>query len=124
MSAQFHSFFDIQPASQIANPEPTYQKSSDKAPYHVGILPDVELESFAINKDGHGCQSSTSKQSSHNGTQTPKTPTELEDSRPATPSHDDGFARERTWNADPMTKWRILCCCLIYFSNGMNDAGE
>jgi hypothetical protein len=27
------------------------------------------------------------------------------------------------WNAEPMTKWRSLCCCMIYFSNGINDSG-
>lgn len=123
MSAPFHSLFDIQPTSQIANPEPAYKKSTDKAPHHIGVLPDVELENFAVKKDGNDRQQSASKQSPQNGAVTPKTLTELENSRPATPTHDDGFARERTWNADPMTKWRILCCCLIYFSNGMNDAG-
>ncbi|EMD86317.1 hypothetical protein COCC4DRAFT_166527 [Bipolaris maydis ATCC 48331] len=122
MSAPFHSLFDIQPTSQIANPEPAYKKSTDKAPHHIGVLPDVELENFAVKKDGNDRQQSASKQSPQNGAVTPKTLTELENSRPATPTHDDGFARERTWNADPMTKWRILCCCLIYFSNGMNDA--
>ena len=124
MSGSFHSLFDIHPAPKITNPQPTHQKNTDTAPHHIGVLPDVELEYFATNKHGQDRQPSTLKQSSHNGTQTPITPTELENSRPATPSHDDGFVRERTLNADPMTKWRIMCCCLIYFSNGMNDAGE
>ncbi|KNG51613.1 mfs general substrate transporter [Stemphylium lycopersici] len=125
MSVALHSLFDIQPASHITNPEPAYQKNKDKSPQsprHVGILPDVELEFFAINKDDNDRQPSGSKHSAQDGTQTPKTPNELERSRPATPNRDDTFPRERLWNDDPMTKWRILCCCLIYFCNGINDS--
>jgi hypothetical protein len=115
MSSAFHNFFDIQPASKITNPEPTYQKNKGKSPQtdqNIGILPDVELEDF-----------SSSKHNADKGVQTPKTPNALEKSRPATPSQNDAVGLMRTWNSPPMTKWRILCCCLIYFSNGINDSG-
>lgn len=127
MSAALHSLVQIQPASQITNPEPAYQKNKDKSPRpsrDVGVLPDVELEFFVMNKDGNDRQPSVSKQPAQDGAQTPKTPNELERSRPATPNLDDAFPRERLWNADPMTKWRILSCCLVYFCNGINDSGE
>ncbi|KAL6161897.1 hypothetical protein ACJQWK_08297 [Exserohilum turcicum] len=122
MSATFHSLFDIQPASQITNPEPTHQKKPDITLHNIGVLPDIELEHFGLSGKHTDRQSSPAESSPRKGNQTPKTPTELENSRPATPTHDDAFVRERTWNDEPMTRWRILCCCLIYFSNGMNDA--
>ncbi|KAF1831011.1 MFS general substrate transporter [Decorospora gaudefroyi] len=122
MASAIHNFFDIQPASNITNPEPTYQKSKSKAPQtlgEVGVLPNVELEDFASSKDRYGCQTS---EAARTGTQTPRTPNELEKSRPATPTGDDAVGLMRTWNSPPMTKWRILCCCLIYFSMGINDS--
>ena len=123
MPSAFHNFFDIQPASKITNPAPTYQKSKGKAPQSlqdVGILPDVELEDLASNKDDNDRQASVSQK----GVQTPRTPNELEMSRPATPARDDAVGLMRTWNSPSMTKWRILCCCLIYFANGINDSGK
>ncbi|CAE7199657.1 hypothetical protein P3342_010283 [Pyrenophora teres f. teres] len=125
MSA-LHRLFDIQPSSSIANPEPTYQKSKGKVPHtlnDVGILPEpVELNDFSSSKnDGEG-RKAASGQDMQKGFQTPRTPNELEMSRPPTPSRDDAVGLTRTWNGDRMTKWRILCCCSIYFSNGMNDS--
>ncbi|CAN9481703.1 unnamed protein product [Alternaria alternata] len=110
MSA-FHKFFDIQPASNITNPEPTYQKSKSKAPQtlgDVGVLPDVELTDFASRNTDNGRQASVSEFDMPKGAQTPKTPNELEMSRPATPTREDAVGRERMWNAEPMTKWRIF----------------
>ena len=126
MSSKLHSLFDIQPAS-VTNPEPTYQKSKGKAPQtlgDVGVLPDVELADFASRKTDDSRQASYAEHELPKGAQTPKTPNELEMSRPATPNREDAVGTIRTWNAQPMTKWRILCCCLIYFSNGINDSGE
>ncbi|KAG9194467.1 hypothetical protein G6011_04502 [Alternaria panax] len=125
MSSTFHRLFDIQPASSITNPEPTYQKSQGKAPRtlnDVGVLPDVELMDFASRQPDNGRQASVSEYDMPKGIQTPKTPNELEMSRTATPHREEAVGRERLWNAEPMTKWRILCCCLIYFSNGINDS--
>ncbi|CAG5163727.1 uncharacterized protein ALTATR162_LOCUS6530 [Alternaria atra] len=125
MSSAFHSLFDMQPTSKITNPEPTYQKSKGKAPQaldDVGVLPDVELTDFASSKTDNGRQGLVSEFDMPKGTQTPITPNELEMSRPATPNREEAVGRERLWNAEPMTKWRILCCCLIYFSNGINDS--
>jgi hypothetical protein len=127
MSSAFHRLFDVQPASKITNPEPTYQKSKGKAPqalHDVDVLPDVELTDFASRKTDNGRQGLVSEFDMPKGTQTPITPNELEMSRPATPNREEAVGRERLWNAEPMTKWRILCCCLIYFSNGINDSGK
>jgi fucose permease len=127
MSSTFHSFFDIKPASKIKNPEPTYQKSKGKAPQtldDVGVLPDLELKDFASTRNHHGRQTSGSDRGTQKGAQTPRTPNELEMSRPPTPRADDAIGTTRTWNGHPMTKWRILCCCLIYLSNGINDSGK
>jgi hypothetical protein len=124
----FHNLFDIQPESKVTSPAPTYQKSTKQAPQSlrdVGILPDIELEQITpkshneISKPGQH----TSEQATPAGAQTPKTPYELEMSRPPTPRRDEAVGLMRTWNSPPETKWRILSCCLIYFANGMNDSG-
>jgi hypothetical protein len=129
-SSAFHTLFDIQPTSSVTSPAPTYQKSQKQAPQSlrdVGILPDPDIELDPITPGKAQYEPATgqhaSKQAAPSGAQTPKTPNELEMSRPPTPRRDDAVGLMRTWNSPPMTKWRILCCCLIYFANGMNDSG-
>ncbi|KAJ4368047.1 hypothetical protein N0V83_006402 [Neocucurbitaria cava] len=127
-SSAFHSLFDIQPASNVASPLPTHQKNNGKAPQSmddIGVLPDVELEDLASGKIYEDSKVSGTQTPGYHGpagTQTPKTPNELEMSRPPTPKRDEAVGLIRTWNNPPMTKWRILCCCLAYFSNGINDS--
>ena len=120
MSTPLHNLFDIQSRPNVATPAPIYQKSSKQAPQSlqdVAILPDIELDHFATSKGQR-----TPGQETPNGAQTPRSPNELEMSRPPTPRRDDAVGLMRTWNDEPMTKWRILCCCVIYFANGMNDS--
>jgi hypothetical protein len=121
-----HNLFDIQPTSKVTSPAPTYQKDTKQPPQSlrdVGILPEIELEQMTKDRPQDG-NSKTPGPASPTGVQTPKTPHELEMSRPPTPGRDDGFGLMRSWNSPPMTKWRILSCCLIYFANGMNDSGK
>jgi hypothetical protein len=125
----FHSLFDLKSASKVTSPAPTYQKDNKQAPQNlrdVGILPDVELDEITPTTPGGGPSTPgwhTTGHATPKGAQTPKTPNELEMSRPPTPKQDDAVGLMRSWNSPPMTKWRILCCCMIYFANGMNDSG-
>ena len=112
--------FDIRSVTPT-NPAPTYQKSQGKQP-HIGVLPDIELEPIKPSKDAsHGTYFDQQRKT---GTQTPKTPNELEMSCPQTPRQDEAVGLVQTWKNPPMNKWRILCCCMIYFGNGVNDAGK
>ena len=131
-SSALHGIFDIQSSTpKVASPAPTYQKSKDTAPQNlrdIGVLPEIELEQLNAGKNGKNGNGAddikSADQSRASDVQNPKTPNELEMSRPSTPSAEDAVGMIRTWNGDPMTKWRILCCCVIYFSNGMNDSGK
>lgn len=128
MSASaFHSVFDIQPASKVTSPAPTHQKSKiPQTPRDIGVLPDIELKYFGSKKTYENIKTGGTQTPDGPlpaGAQTPKTPNELEMSRPPSPKTDDAVGQIRLWNAEPMTKWRILCCCLLYFSNGINDSG-
>lgn len=118
-STNLHGMFDIQTVAPT-NPAPTYQKTKGKQP-HFGVLPDVELEPI---KPGNSKNAYFDQQpKSATGTQTPRTPNDLEASCPPTPVQDEAVGLVQTWNNPPINKWRILCCCVIYFGNGLNDAG-
>ncbi|TKA72005.1 hypothetical protein B0A49_04151 [Cryomyces minteri] len=56
------------------------------------------------------------------GAQTPKTPNELEMSRPPSPKRDEAANLVQSWSNPPMNKWRVLSACLVYFGNGMTDS--
>jgi fucose permease len=116
----FHGLFDVQSASKITNPEPSYQqnRSKGKTLDNIGVLPPIELDTFTTINNTDNALSQAQK----TGPQTPKTPYELEMSCPPTPTRDDAVGVTQTWNNPPMNKWRILCCCMIYFANGINDS--
>lgn len=56
--------------------------------------------------------------------QTPKTPNELESSYPSTPQEHTATVVVPSWSYPSTNKWRVLCACVTYFGNGMNDAGR
>lgn len=126
-----HALFDIQPSSSsLTSPEPTYQKSKSKTLLRLDnadVLPNLELDGLKTAKSQNnitGPEIQSPKQTLPEGSQVPPTPNALEMSRPSSRSgEEEAVGLIRTWNSEPMTKWRILCCCMIYFSNGLNDAG-
>ncbi|KAH8728594.1 major facilitator superfamily domain-containing protein [Phaeosphaeriaceae sp. PMI808] len=124
-SSAFHNLMDVVPESKIANPAPTYQANKTQPPKNlrdIGILPDVELHRMASKKPHEKPLKSGEHASGQATPMGAQAPNELEMSRPPTPRRDDATGLVRTWNGSSMTKWRILCCCLIYFANGMNDS--
>ena len=88
--------------------------------YHAIPLPrsqdDIELEN--IQWGGR----STSQPAS--GTQTPRTPNDLEISRPASRmlGEQDGVDAIQSFSDPPMNRLRMAAVCLINLSNGMSDS--
>lgn len=109
--------FDIQSVAPT-NPAPIYQQSKGK-PVHNGDLPGIELEPIKTGKEADNAYFDRQAK----GTAS-MTPSEIEMSRPPTPRQEDAVGLVQTWNNPSMNKWRILCCCMIYFGNGVNDAGK
>ena len=56
------------------------------------------------------------------GSQTPKTPSELEMSSPPTPHGEQAAVVVQTLTSPPMNKWRLLSCCCMCFANGCQDS--
>jgi len=54
----------------------------------------------------------------------PKTPAELELSRPSTPRHGSANVAQalQRWDNPSMNKWRTLAACLFCLANGCNDS--
>jgi hypothetical protein len=88
--------------------------------YHSIPLPrsqdDIELEN--IQWEGRSTNHPTS------GAQTPRTPNDLEMSRPASPTVNemDGVDAMQSFSNPPMNRFRMIAVCLLNFSNGMSDA--
>ena len=119
----FNGLFEVQSASKITNPEPSYQQSRSKGTNleDIGVLPPIELDNFATKKNTDDA-SPTSPHAQKAAPLSPKTPYELEMSSPPSLARDDAVNVTQTWNNPSMNKWRILCCCMIYFANGINDS--
>lgn len=107
----------------MTSPPAALQKSDAKgreAPSNV------ELDNLAFGKVYKGpanAEVQTSKEPAPSGRQSPTTPNELEMSRPSSPVRNETAGMVH-WNSEPMNKWRILTCCLLYLANGMNDSGR
>ncbi|KAF8854208.1 MFS general substrate transporter [Acephala macrosclerotiorum] len=56
------------------------------------------------------------------GYQSPRVPNDLEMSRPATPTEQDGFDVLQSFSNPPMNRFRMLSVCLMNFGNGLNDS--
>ena len=125
-SVGFHGLFNLERSSEPASPPASHQKAARRdAPTSI------ELDQIVFGKRYNGPQSgpqSPMELSSHTETPfepiTPKTPNELEMSRPPSPKRDDAVGLMQSWHNPPMNKWQVLSCCLIYFVNGINDSGE
>jgi hypothetical protein len=83
----------------------------------------IELADFNRNHSGP----SALGHATASGTQTPRTPSELGMSRPATPrglgeNDVDGVEAMQSFSNPPMNKFRMLSVCLLNFGNGLNDS--
>lgn len=118
MSGKFCAYFDIEAGSQtVRDPPAIYHKDG------VPASSPLELDEIAW-----GAKYSEHPTPTQSGTQTPypETPrainSEFTISRPPTPRREEAAGLAQSWNNPPQNKWRVLCCCLIYFGNGMSDS--
>ncbi|KAK7549323.1 major facilitator superfamily domain-containing protein [Phyllosticta citricarpa] len=132
MAQSFGHFFKIEetkPAKAIAEPGRARRKSSS-----IRSPTDHELDCLAFGDRLDGPHSTTTRSGhqtpqsgplglqSFTGVQTPKTPNDLEASHPPTPTHTNATPLAATFWNPPMNKWRVLCACVVYFANGLNDS--
>ncbi|KAF2645943.1 MFS general substrate transporter [Massarina eburnea CBS 473.64] len=125
-SAGLHGLIDIQHSApvevEVKSPPASYQKKTTRIREPPST---IELDDIAFGNRYNGINSSlpqTPQTEFPTGTATPKTPNEMESSIPHTPLQGDTVVMMQTWNNPPINKWRILCCCMIYFGNGINDS--
>ncbi|KAF9739365.1 hypothetical protein PMIN06_000935 [Paraphaeosphaeria minitans] len=125
-SAALHGIFDIQQSSSPSNSTPPvtsppaiHQNTASvvkEAPFNI------ELDDLAFVQRHNEPFSSTAAPQTpkgFSGAQTPKTPNDLENEGG---EGSGAVPLMQTWREPSMNKWRILCCCLIYFGNGINDS--
>ncbi|KAF2672216.1 MFS general substrate transporter [Microthyrium microscopicum] len=123
MSTQaFGAFFDVESAP-VKGPELARTKAS-------AVPTAVELEEYTTGGQYNGPVApihETESQYTFSARDTPgtgtQTPARLNNPSGTMPpgQHDVSYIVP-TFNDPPMNKWRVLACCLVYFTNGMNDA--
>ena len=114
MSSQaFGAFIGIDGGPKIADPPAAVQSPTPTA---------YELDEMVWGNRYNGPSVGPSIPPTPSGIQTPKTPNELEMSRPPTPKNDEAVDVLQTLSNPPMNKWRLLSCCLMCFGNGLNDS--
>lgn len=130
MSSPFGAFVDFEPSSSSkeTRPElhraPTAPEKAVTKNYHSIALEnapdDVELDNleWGVNisaKSGTGTPS---------GAQTPRTPNDLEMSRPVSPvlENQDGVDMVQSFSNPPMNRFRMLTVCMHNFQGGLSDS--
>ena len=113
-SHPFGALIDIDESAQIRDPPPVLQKE----PHGLPDLPTAyELDELRKATHSNGpCIPTTP------GTQTPRTPNDLEMSTAPSPEYTDAVDVMQTWTNPPINKWRVLSACMMNFGNGLNDA--
>ena len=112
MASQAFALIDLDRSVPIADLPPVLPKE----PHGLPDLPTA----YELNELHRATPSNV--QPTPSGTQTPRTPNELEDSGPPSPLSLDGVEIKQTWTSPPINKYRVLSACLMCFGNGMNDA--
>lgn len=121
-SAALHGLFDIQSGPAVTSPPATLSKDRIQVRQPPSI---IELDSLAFGQRYNGPEEAGAQTPNEepSGIQSPKTPNELEMSRPPSPLRNETVAIVQTWNNPPINKWRVTACSLEWFGNGMNDSG-
>ncbi|KAL1629069.1 hypothetical protein SLS56_005623 [Neofusicoccum ribis] len=114
MAHALGSLFNIEDSKPITAPGLTRQN-----PPSIRTCPsDRELDDLIFGERVAG----PATPSKHDAARTPTTPNDLEGaSRPPSPTEEPTPAVQTLWSP-PMNRWRVLCACLVYFGNGLNDA--
>ena len=115
-SHTFGAFIDIDQSSTIKDLPAVHKHAASVNPPST-----VELDEFTWGAQYNGPSSQKANQFIPPTPNTPKTPGELESSRPPSPVHEEAHLIQ-SWSSPPMNKWRILDACIEQFGNGLNDA--
>ncbi|KAL2039950.1 hypothetical protein N7G274_007353 [Stereocaulon virgatum] len=108
------ALIDIEESAHIRDPPPVLKKE----PHGLPDLPTAyELDELRTATRSQGPSIPATP-----GTQTPRTPNDLEMSRPPSPEYIDIVEVLQTWTEPPINKWRVLSACMMNFGNGLNDA--
>ncbi|KAL8789672.1 MAG: hypothetical protein Q9195_006725 [Heterodermia aff. obscurata] len=107
------AFINVDQSSPIPGPPPAVRKGAPLPPAPTSH----ELDNINWGDRLNGPSAPTPS-----GAQTPKTPNELEMSRPPSPSTDEAADIVQTLSNPPMNKWRLLSCCFMCFANGFQDS--
>lgn len=116
-SSSFGALINFDETSRITDPPPVLSKD----PHGLPDLP-TAYELDELNKASRS--NGPSVPPTPSGTQTPRTPNELEQSRPPSPDYGENDAVDvvQSWNNPPINRYRLLSACLMNFGNGLNDA--
>lgn len=121
-SHAFGAFIDVEPSSineQVHTIPIAPQKAFPRV-YHS--VPDpIELDNLQWGAKLNGPSGSGAV--SPSGYQTPRVPTDLEMSRPATPTNEQGGVDAlQSFSDPPKNRFRMLSVCLLNFGNGLSDS--
>lgn len=114
-SHAFGASVNIQVSHGVTNPPAVLKKD----PHALPDLPTAyELDELSKVARANGSSGPTTL----SGGQTPRSPHELEMSRPPSPDSHEATDVVQTWTRPPINKWRVLSACLMNFGQGLNDA--
>jgi hypothetical protein len=122
-SYSFGAFIDVESSPGHGEPHHAPSAPAKALPRVYHSIPDpIELDSIQWGTKPNGPTNSGAATPS--GYQTPRTPLDLEMSRPVTPQNEeqDGVDAMQSFSNPPMNRYRMLCACLMNFGNGLNDS--
>ncbi len=117
-SYAFGAFIDVESSENAPERLPVAPQKA--LPRTYSVQEPIELVDFNTKHNGP----SVPENATPPGTQTPpRTPSELEMSRPATPRNEDGGVEAvQSFSNPPMNRFRMFSVCLLNFGNGLNDS--
>lgn len=108
------------PVAPIA-PQKAKSRVYHSVPQEHGPAP-LELDNLQWGKKLNGPRVTESGKTTPTGFQTPRTPNDLEMSRPPSPTENEGVDAMQSFSNPPMNRYRMLSVCLMNFGNGLSDS--
>lgn len=116
----FGAALEISSSPNLTSPPAAKRKEPAERQSAIELQDYIHLVQSQQSQYANGTTSAAAQTPGKVPTTTIKTPSDLEMSRPPSPSQAAEVVP--SWSFPSMNKYRVLAACVVYFGNGLNDA--
>lgn len=118
----FGAALELASSPKLTSPPAAKRKEPAERQSAIELQDYIQLVQNQQSQYSNGTTAAAPQTPGKDPTTTTRTPSELEMSRPPSPTQAAEVVP--SWSFPSMNKYRVLAACTVYFGNGLNDACE